>query len=93
VTLWRTIPFALPPIDRARLRGARLAGPPAPADTQPGCIDGEENTVNTRIEEALKASRNGGASGGKNRDNDHCVCCAGGRWRDQWLEFRTLENR
>jgi hypothetical protein len=33
-TLWRTIPFAPPPTDRARLRGARLAGPPpAPADT------------------------------------------------------------
>ncbi|HEX2771668.1 MAG TPA: hypothetical protein VHN18_04465 [Micromonosporaceae bacterium] len=24
-TLWRTIPFTLPPTDRARLRGARLA--------------------------------------------------------------------
>lgn len=35
-TLWRTIPFTLPPTDRARLRGARIAGPPpapAPADT------------------------------------------------------------
>ena len=32
--LWRTIAFALPPTDRARLRGARLAGPPpVPADT------------------------------------------------------------
>jgi transposase InsO family protein len=32
--LWRTIAFALPPTDRARLRGARLPGPPpAPADT------------------------------------------------------------
>jgi hypothetical protein len=32
--LWRTIAFTLPPTDRARLRGARLAGPPpAPADT------------------------------------------------------------
>ena len=26
--LWRTIPFSLPATDRARLRGARLAGPP-----------------------------------------------------------------
>jgi hypothetical protein len=32
VTLWRTLPFTLPPTDRARLQGARLAGPPpAPA--------------------------------------------------------------
>jgi hypothetical protein len=31
-----------------------------------GCIDGEENTVNTRIEEALKASRERGRIGGKN---------------------------
>jgi hypothetical protein len=30
--LWRTVPFALPPTARARLQGARLAGPPpAPA--------------------------------------------------------------
>src|SRR3954466_9091674 len=32
--LWRTIAFALPPAERARLRGARIAGPPpALADT------------------------------------------------------------
>jgi hypothetical protein len=26
--LWRTLPFTLPPQQRARLRGARIAGPP-----------------------------------------------------------------
>ena len=33
--LWRTIAFALPPTDRARLRGARLAGPPPVPATTP----------------------------------------------------------
>jgi hypothetical protein len=28
--LWRTLPFTLPPTARARLQGARIAGPPPP---------------------------------------------------------------
>jgi len=33
--LWRTIPFTLRPTDRARLRGARLPGPPPTPPTAP----------------------------------------------------------
>ena len=33
--LWRTVAFTLPPADRARLRGARIPGPPPASATTP----------------------------------------------------------
>jgi hypothetical protein len=38
-----------------------------------GCIDGEEEQVNKRIERALRAGRGGGTTGGKSGDNAPCL--------------------
>ncbi len=43
-----------------------------------GCIDGEERLVNTRIEDALRASRERGRPEGKSRHDDLCPPAPGG---------------